>query len=440
MVANALLRDIDRQVDTAMQAATANESESEHFSDGHIETPAEQRARYMNSEQRGVSDPELWVLLRYGEGIEFESDASAEVRLPDPSAQYFQAGTPWGKGDGELLAHCGSASHGISHLSAMESSLPESSQLSEQDLQLLPNGKVLLTGTWLEKGRRLFGDEKVTNRSHVIDKHLVTKLFANGMDRDDAFALRSLLQDVRNLPLKNRDENFDHDRNDSDINLDKEIMRALDTDGQLRTVDPNGRRSVELDPKKLVERVQVKLGLWKGLAKDFGMSDETVKSVLLPMARLKGPDGQPIDKNEYPSCWKEGKPYNLFKDLPSSITGMREDGKPDRETLEGQARVMKTFEQECGMTKNFEASQRSNIGKELGFAKDQAKNKVSGLRKDGQPDQSTRNGQDILAQRQARAERKGQQREETKAQEEQPHQRLPETQHLEEVLPEAKRK
>lgn len=35
-------------------------------------------------------------------------------------------------------------------------------------------GEVLVTGTYLEKGQRLFGDEQVTNRSHVIDKHLVT--------------------------------------------------------------------------------------------------------------------------------------------------------------------------------------------------------------------------------------------------------------------------
>eukprot|EP00435_Cladocopium_sp_Y103_P056057 s286_g18.t1 len=75
MIANALLRDIDRQADTAMQG-TANESGSEDSSDGHIKTPAEQRARYMNSEQCEVSDPELWVLLHYGEGVESESDAS----------------------------------------------------------------------------------------------------------------------------------------------------------------------------------------------------------------------------------------------------------------------------------------------------------------------------------------------------------------------------
>lgn len=90
----------------------------------------------------------------------------------------------------------------------------------------------------------------------------------------------------------------------------------------------------------------MKLGVWKGLATDFGMTDETIKSFLLPMARLKGPDGKPIDKNEYPSCWKEGRPYNLFKNLPSFVTGMREDGLPDTGTLKGQARVSKTFEQD----------------------------------------------------------------------------------------------
>ena len=67
-------------------------------------------------------------------------------------------------------------------------------------------------------------------------------------------------QDVRNLPLKDPDENFGHQRDDSDINLDKEIMRALATDGQLRTVDPEGRRSFPLDAAKLIERVQARRG------------------------------------------------------------------------------------------------------------------------------------------------------------------------------------
>eukprot|EP00435_Cladocopium_sp_Y103_P047691 s412_g14.t1 len=57
------------------QADAANRDEDEDSSDGYIETPAEQRARHMNSEQCGVSDPELWV-LHYGEGVESESDAS----------------------------------------------------------------------------------------------------------------------------------------------------------------------------------------------------------------------------------------------------------------------------------------------------------------------------------------------------------------------------
>eukprot|EP00435_Cladocopium_sp_Y103_P026354 s3208_g6.t1 len=71
MVAKALLRGIDRQADAANDDEDAGESD-----EGHVETMAEQRTRYLNSEQCPVSDPELWVLLHYGEEAESESDAS----------------------------------------------------------------------------------------------------------------------------------------------------------------------------------------------------------------------------------------------------------------------------------------------------------------------------------------------------------------------------
>eukprot|EP00435_Cladocopium_sp_Y103_P031605 s1770_g8.t1 len=45
-------------------------------SDSHAETRSEQGLRYMNSEQCEVSDPEIWVLLNYGESAEPEIDAS----------------------------------------------------------------------------------------------------------------------------------------------------------------------------------------------------------------------------------------------------------------------------------------------------------------------------------------------------------------------------
>eukprot|EP00435_Cladocopium_sp_Y103_P055474 s1782_g18.t1 len=67
MVANALLRGIDRQADAAEEVSSEG---------SHVETMAEQRTRYMNSEQCEVSDPDLWMLLHYGEGAEFQSDAS----------------------------------------------------------------------------------------------------------------------------------------------------------------------------------------------------------------------------------------------------------------------------------------------------------------------------------------------------------------------------
>ena len=56
-----------RHVDSVADALMRSESEEEQDSDDHMETASQTRRLYYESTQDQVSDPDLWVLLRYGE-------------------------------------------------------------------------------------------------------------------------------------------------------------------------------------------------------------------------------------------------------------------------------------------------------------------------------------------------------------------------------------
>lgn len=208
---------------------------------------------------------------------------------------------------------------------------------SSSDLDDLPVGHVKIERGWLENGRlqKIKGDQGATDASHVLDVAMVKKLLNGSVKVEDSEPLQNLMQDLLNLPLKGCDENRKVEKK-----LDQEIMDALGTQTKL---SPAAK-----------DRVEVKLGLVKGLALDHGMSEDTVKSLLCQLGSLRGPDGKPID-HKYPSCWKDTKPYNLWSE-DSSITGLTKAGDPDRRTAEGKARIPKTFEEECGMTTTKEAS------------------------------------------------------------------------------------
>ena len=77
--------------------------------------------------------------------------------------------------------------------------------------------------------------------------------------------------------------------------VDEEIMEKLGTQQKLTP--------------EATHRVQVKLGLAKGLALDKGISEDPVKAMLCQLSSLVGSNGQRVD-HEHPSCWKAGK-YNL---------------------------------------------------------------------------------------------------------------------------------
>ena len=252
----------------------------------------------------------------------------------------------------------------------------------------------------LEQGRlqKIKGDQGATDASHVLDAALVVKLLNGSVKENDLKPLQNLMKDFLNLPLKECDENRKVEKK-----LDQEIMNARGTQTKL---SPAAK-----------DRVKAKLAIVKGLALDHGVSEEIVKSILCQLGSLIGPDGKPID-HKYPSCWKGTKPYNLWSE-DSSITGLTKAGDPDRETAEGRARIAKTFEEECGMTKTKEASERTKIGKELGMPKDEYKPKYTGMKKDGTPDLRTELGVKALEQQTSRFLEKEEKAEEQRRQEQQ---------------------
>ena len=66
MVHSALMSGIDRRATDIARAAAGDDASDS----SHVETASEVRVRYLDADQSEVSDPELWLLLKYREESE----------------------------------------------------------------------------------------------------------------------------------------------------------------------------------------------------------------------------------------------------------------------------------------------------------------------------------------------------------------------------------
>ena len=239
------------------------------------------------------------------------------------------------------------------------------------------------------------GDLNVTNASHIYDCALANKLLPPGtLSRDQKEALDRFLTSIPNLPVKTRSGpggNFGK-HPDSDNVLDSEIMKALGTRQRLSGA--------------AFDRAREKVALVKGLAKDSGLNDESIKALLKPLIALKGPDGTSVDAR-FPVVFEKGKPANIWKQVSNAETGLKANGEPDIRTRKGRERAAspKTYEQETGLTQSKTASDRTKIGKRLGVPKIEMRAAHSGLKLDGSPDMRTKLGKQIAAEKEAKQAR-----------------------------------
>ena len=229
------------------------------------------------------------------------------------------------------------------------------------------------------------GDLNVTNASHVYDCKLAKKLLPPGtLPKEQQKALDRFLTLTVNLPVKTRSGpggNFGS-HPDSDNVLDTEIMNALGTRQPLSD--------------GALARVRAKVALVKGMAKDAGLSDDSIKSLILPLVVLRGPNGTTVDER-YPVVYENGKPVNIWKDQPSAETGLKDNGEPDLRTIKGRERAAnaKTFAQDTGLTKDGQADERTKHGQHLGVPKAEMRASFTGKKKDGTPDMRTKLGKQI---------------------------------------------
>jgi hypothetical protein len=229
------------------------------------------------------------------------------------------------------------------------------------------------------------GDLNVTNESHVYDCKLAKKLLPPGtLPKEQQKALDLFLTLTVNLPVKTRSGpggNFGS-HPDSDNVLDTEIMNALGTRQPLSD--------------GALARVRAKVALVKGMAKDAGLSDDSIKSLILPLVVLRGPNGTTVDER-YPVVYENGKPVNIWKDQPSAETGLKDNGEPDLRTTKGRERAAnaKTFAQDTGLTKDGQADERTKHGQHLGVPKAKMRAAFTGKKKDGTPDMRTKLGKQI---------------------------------------------
>jgi hypothetical protein len=164
--------------------------------------------------------------------------------------------------------------------------------------------------------------------------------------------------------------------------LDTEIMNALGT----RLPLSHGA----------LARVRAKVALVKGTAKDAGLSDDSIKSLIKPLVVLRGPDGTTVDE-PYPVVYENGKPVNIWRDKPRAETGLKDNGEPDLRTTKGRERAAnaKTFAQDTGLTKDGQADERTKHGQHLGVPKAEMLAALTGKKKDGTPDMRTKLGKQI---------------------------------------------
>jgi hypothetical protein len=201
-------------------------------------------------------------------------------------------------------------------------------------------------------------DLSVTNASHVYDCDLANKLLPPGtLAKDQQKSLDRFLTSVVNLPIKTRSGPGGNigPHPDSDIVLDKEIMKAIET-GQPLSDDA-------------FARVCAKVALGKGKALDSGFNDDSIKALINPLVGLRDGNGTTVDE-EYFVPYKNGKPVNIWKDYPRKVTGLKDNGEPDERTTKGKERAAnaKTFEQDTGLTKDGQASQRTTLMPYFGSA------------------------------------------------------------------------
>ncbi len=108
----------------------------------------------------------------------------------------------------------------------------------------------------------------------------------------------------------------------------------------------------------------MQVALVKGKGKDSGFNDDNIKALINPLVGLRDGNGTTVDE-EYFVVYKNGKPVNIWKDnYPRTVTGLKDNGEPDERTTKGKERAAnaKTFEQDTGLTKEGQASERTKLG------------------------------------------------------------------------------
>lgn len=104
-----------------------------------------------------------------------------------------------------------------------------------------------------------FGRRNVTNASHIVDWDTAKRLCPTVHSEAELDALTRLLNCPVNLPIKTRAENID-------LVLDREIQAALDSGA---SVSPAA-----------FERAMLKIGVLKGLGKEYRLQDDTIAKLV----------------------------------------------------------------------------------------------------------------------------------------------------------------
>jgi hypothetical protein len=241
------------------------------------------------------------------------------------------------------------------------------------------------------KFRDQYGDERVTNASHVLDWDYSKTTVGPTTDEQNE-AISKMMNHTNNLPIKTREENFSS-APDSDIVLDKEIIKAV------QKYKETGSVSRMSDEAK--ERASHKIAIISAHALECGVDEENIVKMLQPLSMLTG--------NELPVVYESDKtPRNIwFPQFSSKETGLTPNGEYDMRTTKGQERAAtQNYLKDTGLRSDKKADERTRIGKKLGIAKEEMTASTTGVKMNGDVDNRTHLGKEIRHQRQERQSKK----------------------------------